>query len=441
MPMKGRAARHEILSFWNGPNEEGGCMVLEDLRASPLAFKVLVASALIENIAFGLIIPYLTIYMVADLGIEETLAGVVLAGYTLSGIPGVMVGGVLADRIGRRVVLLSSLSLMSVTMMMYFFASNFVTLFLTVLADSFVGSLYMPAANAMIADVIGPEGRPRAYSTLRIAWNVGMFIGPAMGVFIVAAFSIRELFLLGAAVLACAFVLNLMLIPETRPKSAEKNEASFGGMLKVAKNRVFLSITVMTAIMWLFMSQWMSVLQLYATVDLGLAETVPGLLFAVNAVMVVTLQLWVTSKMELRRRSMVLMAGQLIGAFGFSLIFFASDLYTLLACIVIITVGELVYMSIVSALIADFAPEAERGVYMGFAGFIQSLGIGFGFFFGMWLMDVMADHEFIWLMFGALGAVTSVGYIGLSRLIGPDKDRPMRRGEPVPLKPLPLEKS
>jgi len=415
--------------------------VLEDLRASPLAFKVLVTSALIENVAFGLIIPYLTIYMVEDLNIEETLAGVILAGYTLSGIPGMMVGGVLADRVGRRIVLLSSLSLMSLTMMMYFFAYDFATLFVIVLADSFVGSLYMPAANAMIADVIRPEGRPRAYSTLRISWNVGMFIGPAIGVFIVAAFSIKELFLFGAAVLACAFVLNLSLIPETRPASAAESDATFRGMIRVSGDRAFLSIAVMTGVMWLFMSQWMSVLQLYATVDLDLADTVPGLLFAVNAVMVVSLQLWVTSKMEMRRRSMVLMAGQLIGAFGFSMIFFASDLLTLLACIVVITVGELVYMSIVSALIADLAPEAERGVYMGFAGFVQSLAMGIGFFFGMWLMDVMVHHEYVWLIFGALGGVTSLGYVALARLIGPDKDLPTRHVEPIPLKPIPLEKS
>jgi len=284
----------------------------------------------------------------------------------------------------------------------------------------------MPAANAMIADVISPEGRPRAYSTLRISWNVGMFVGPAIGVFIVASFSIRELFLFGAAILAGAFALNLVLIPETRPAAAGEVKATFGAMFAVARNRVFLYISIMTGIMWLFMSQWMSVLQLYATVDLGLPQTVPGVLFSVNAVMVVTMQLWVTSKMELRRRSMVLMSGHLLGALGFAMIFFASDLPTLLACIVVITVGELIYMSIVSALIADHAPEAQRGVYMGFAGFVQSLAMGFGFFFGMWLMDVMVERQFIWLIFGLLGSVTSLGYLGLARAMGPERDRPIR---------------
>ena len=73
-----------------------GQMVFETLRAYPRAFKVLVASALIENMAFGLIIPYLTIYMTADIKISDAAAGVVLMGYTLSGIPAAIFGGMLA---------------------------------------------------------------------------------------------------------------------------------------------------------------------------------------------------------------------------------------------------------------------------------------------------------------------------------------------------------
>lgn len=415
-------------------------MAFETLKASPRAFKVLVASALIENVAFGLIIPYLTLYMVIDLEISKPLAGLALAGYTLSGIPGTILGGMLTDKIGRRPVLLASLGLMSITLLMYFFAVNFVTMFIIVLADSFVGSLYMPAANAMIADVIQPSGRPKAYSTIRISWNVGMFIGPAIGVFVVAAFSIRELFIFGAAILAGAFVMNLVYIPETKPESAVDQEVTLMKVLRVGNNRPFLMLCSMTALMWFSISQWMAVLQIYATSDLGLSSSVPGLLFAVNAVMVVTLQLWVTSKMVMLRRSLVLMVGQLIVAGGFSLIFFANDLPSLVACIVIITIGELFYMSIVSAIIADMSPEAERGLYMGFSGFIQSLGMGLGLFVGMWLLDVLPETRIIWLIFGAIGGFASLGYLVLSRMLGPERDHPSKRPEIVPVKPMTLEK-
>lgn len=415
-------------------------MALEWLKASPLAFKVLIVSAAIENIAFGLILPLLSIYTVEELGIQETLGGVVLAAYTITGVPAVIIGGMLADKIGRRIVLLTSLSLMSITLMSYMFATGFLTLIIIVLADSFVGSLYMPAANAMIADVIPQADRPRAYSTLRVSWNTGMFIGPAIGAVLLATYSIRELFLFGAIILACAFVLNLVFIPETRPASVESQEITFRNVMAVGKNQAFLLIVSMTGVLWFFMTQWVSVLPLYVTNDLKLDVGVPSLLFSINALMVVALQLWVTSHMVRFRRSLVLIVGQLIISAGFSLIFFGNDLYSLIACIVLITVGEIIYMSIISAIIADLSPEAERGVYMGFAGFIQSLGMGVGLFFGMWLLDVFPQDKYLWPIFGAIGAFTSVGYLFFARIIGPEKDHPSKYSVPIPIKNIPIEK-
>lgn len=413
--------------------------MFEELRAYPRAFKVLFASALIENTAFGLIIPFLTLYMKNDIKIDEVLIGVVLMGYTLSGIPAMIVGGVLADKIGRRTVLLSSLGLMSLTILMYFFAFDFYSLFAIALVDSFVGTMYMPAANAMIADVIPSGQRPKAFSTLRIGWNVGIVFGPVVGAIIVAASSIKVLFVFGAAILFSAFIMNLVFIPETKPKDTGE-EITFKKVLAVASDRPFFLLCALTCVFWFFFSQWMSVLPLYSTEELGIQQYEFGLLFAVSAIMVVFLQIPVTSKTELRRRSAVLLLGQFVGSLGFGLIFLAWDFISLLACIVVITIGELVYMSIVSALIADLSPEARRGIYMGFSGFVQTLGSGVGFFFGMWLFDTMAAKQYIWLVFSSIGLITLVGYLPLAKMIGPERDGPCKHSQHIPLAALPLEK-
>lgn len=403
-------------------------MVLDDLRKAPRAFKVLVASALIENMAFGLIIPFLAIYMRDDIQIAIPLIGVVLMGYTLAGMPAMVFGGMLADKIGRKTVLLSSLGLMSLTILLYFFAYDFVTLFAIACADAFVGTMYMPAANAMIADVIPSGGRPRAYSTLRIAWNIGIIFGPVAGAVLVAAMGIKVLFLFGSAILAGAFFVNLFFIPETKP-AITGEEITFRKVMAVSRDRPFLVVSLLSGVFWFFFSQWISVLPLYATSELGVKEYAFGLLFAVSALMTVVFQLWVTSEMVKRTRSAVLMSGQLVASLGFGLIFFATEFYSLLACIVVITVGEIVYMSIISAVIADLAPEAKRGLYMGFSGFMQSLGSGIGFYFGLALLDWIDAKEMIWPVFGIIGAYSSLGYYFFGKMIGPDKDRPTLRDE------------
>jgi MFS family permease len=399
--------------------------MFSELLAYPRAFKVLFVSALIENTAFGLLLPYLAIYMVTEVKVSEVLTGVVLMGYTLSGIPSMIFGGMLADKIGRRTVLLTSLGLMSFTVMMYFFAFDFWSLFAIALVDSFVGTMYMPAANAMIADVIPPAGRPRAYSILRIGWNVGIIFGPFMGFIIVASTSISVLFLFGAGILFSAFIMNLFFIPETKPKETGE-EITFRKVIAVASNRPFLLLCSLSGMFWFFFSQWMSVLPIYATNPemLNISKSLFGVLFAVSAIMVVFFQVPLTARLERRRRSSVLMTGQLIAAAGFGLVFFAWDFYSLVACIIVITTGELFYMSVISTIIADFAPEDRRGIFMGFSGMVQTIGNGVGFFFGMWLLDFLPNSEtrMIWLVFMAIGLAASVGYVPYRRIAGPKID-------------------
>ncbi len=81
-------------------------------------------------------------------------------------------------------------------------------------------------------------------------------------------------------------------------------------------------------------------------------------------------------------------------------------------------------MSVISTIIADFAPEARRGIYMGFSGMVQTIGSGVGFFFGMWLLDYLPSSEtrMIWLVFMAIGLVASVGYLPYRRIAGPKID-------------------
>jgi MFS family permease len=295
--------------------------------------------------------------------------------------------------------------------------------------------MYMPAANAMIADIIPSGERPRAFSVSRIAWNVGIVAGPVMGAVIVAAASIKVLFVFGSAILAGAFFMNLTFIRETKPADAEDEGITFRRVLRVAEDHPFFLLSALSGVFWFFFSQWMSVLPVYAYSELHIEEYAFGFLFSATALMTVLFQLWVTSKTVKFKRSAVLMAGQLISSAGFAVIFFSWDFYSLLGCVIVITGGELVYMSVVSAIIADLAPEDRRGTYMGFSGFVQTLGSGVGFFFGMWLLSSLDDKAWVWPVFGAIGAITSIGYIYFARIVGPQHNLPSKKQERVDQEP------
>jgi hypothetical protein len=61
---------------------------------------------------------------------------------------------------------------------------------------------------------------------------------------------------------------------------------------------------------------------------------------------------------------------------------------------------------------------------MGFSGFVQTFGSGIGFLFGMSLLAALSDKALVWLVFGGIGLASSVGYITLKRMLGPEHDSP-----------------
>ena len=98
----------------------------------------------------------------------------------------------------------------------------------------------------------------------------------------------------------------------------------------------------------------------------------------------------------------------------------------LITIVAFMTIGEMIYMSIVGAVTADMAPDSERGIYMGFTGFIQNIFMGIGFVFGMWLLDVIPEREFVWPIYGLIGILTLPGYILLAKIVKPEINDPHR---------------
>jgi MFS family permease len=89
-------------------------------------------------------------------------------------------------------------------------------------------------------------------------------------------------------------------------------------------------------------------------------------------------------------------------------------------------------MSILSAIIADMSPEDKRGIYMGFSGFVQTLGMGAGMMVGMWLLGALGTQSaYLWVFFGILGFSTSFAYLLFGRMVGPEKDHPSKFGVPA----------
>jgi len=153
-------------------------------------FWILVLIQLIVAIGFGAAMPFVSLYMHTRLGVPMTLVGTILLASALVASGGRIVGGEIADRLGRRPVVLVGMvarvavfALMAVAIYLRWSVWAVATIFLMI---RMVGAVVRPGLMAMVSDVVSPENRVEAFALFRIGTNAGWAIGPAVGGFMIS---------------------------------------------------------------------------------------------------------------------------------------------------------------------------------------------------------------------------------------------------------------
>lgn len=163
----------------------------------------------------------------ADWGIDRAALGVVLAMELVGMAIGSIIIGNLADRIGRRPVILGCLVIMAAGM----FAAAFAHDMNTLLAFRFgtglgIGGM-LAATNAMVAEFSNLKNRSLCVTIMAAGYPMGAIVGGSIASLLLTEFHWRAIFIFGGAVTALSIPLVLALLPESvyflearRPKKA-----------------------------------------------------------------------------------------------------------------------------------------------------------------------------------------------------------------------------
>jgi MFS family permease len=323
-----------------------------------------------------------------------------------------IIGGVWADKFGRKRTMVVSIVGEAALLCMYPIAGEFWGFLAIALAEGAIGSLYQPAAGAMMADMVPPDKRPEAYSLLRIGFNSGTAIGPLIGGALMFMMDFRSMFIIAGI---CVGIAGIVIILWTRETLDIKpgEEFQYRDIKTAARDRVFLGFCILLAITFFGYAQTISSLPNYATADLGIMPAIYSIVFAVNGGMVVLLQIPVTWIAVKARRTTVLALGQVFMAVGLGMVFFVSDLLGVILAIVVFTIGELIHSAVFSTVVADMAPERLRGTYMGVSGLAFGVGDALGMFTGMTLLGILAVRGYTWIVIMGVGIPVAVGYFVL----------------------------
>ncbi|MEM5775808.1 MAG: MFS transporter, partial [Anaerolineaceae bacterium] len=217
---------------------------LQTLRgAYPGQFWLIFWGNLISTIGTSMIWPFMTIYASEKLELPLTAVAGLLTINSVMGLIASFVAGTLADRVGRRIVMIVGMILHGIIFFAFIFANSLLSFIVLMAVSGFVSPIYRVGVDAMVADLIPSEKRVDAYALLRMGNNAGVALGPTIGGFLA---TISYSIIYGCASVGLIFygVLTILFSKETLPARSELAPAGqTAGYSKVLKDRLFVFFT------------------------------------------------------------------------------------------------------------------------------------------------------------------------------------------------------
>src|SRR5512140_2208304 len=374
------------------------------LSGLPRALWVLAGATLVKR-SGTMFLPFLILYLTKDMGVSPSAAGAVFAIFGFGALVAGPFAGRLADRFGPVRMMRFSLVTSGALLLAVPLARSLPSIAGLTLLLALTGEAFRPASLAVISHLAAPDQRKAAFALQRLAVNLGMSIGPALGGFL-AAVSWPALFLVdGATSLLAAATLVLLFpkdvsFPAARPASDEPHRRE--GFRDPVLAYFLLALLPVAVVFF----QHESSMAVYLVRDLGFAVWTFGLLHTVNTLMIVFLEVPLNLAMARWPHRATLALGSVLVGTGFGALAFARSLPAVVLTIVVWTVGEMVLLPAMSSWVADAAPPESRGAYMGLYTMAFNLALVVGSPFGTALLEHGGGRA-LWLTMLALGLLSA----------------------------------
>ena len=348
----------------------------------PRPFWYLVAGTFVNRIGF-VVEPFLALYLSGPRRLTPATVGVVLACFGAGSFVSQIVGGYLADRVGRRATLVIGMAGTAASFVILASVRNLVLIAVAAALSGLLIDVYRPALSAAVADLVPAHARARAYALIYWAVNLGVAVAGILGG-LLADRSYWLLFLADAATCLGFAAIIARAVPETRPASPSGDS---GGYRDVLRDGVAMGLFVSILLSSVVYMQQLVTLPLAVRAS-GLSAGAYGLIYAMNPVAVIVAQPLVLRLIDRLRVVPTVAASSLILGVGFGLTAFARSVPAFAVTVVVWTIGEIGFNAVVPALIASIAPAHLRGRYNGLVGMAFGASSLLGPLAGTWLFGV-----------------------------------------------------
>lgn len=374
----------------------------------PRQFWIVLGASFIDSLGGAMVFPFFTLYMTDRYTVGMTEVGLLFSIFSISGVIGSTIGGALADRFGRKGMVLFGLVMSALISILMGVANSLTFFVIVILPVGFLADAGGPARQAMLADILPEEKRADGFGLVRVMHNLTVVIGPVIGG-ILASHSYILIFVADAVVSVITALIVFFAIPETMPEHAEDAPKpsileTFRGYKSVMRDKSFLLLMLAQFFIALVYMNINTTLGVYMRDTHHMPKEWFGALLSLNATIVVLLQFWVTRRSSRFPPALVMAAGTMIYVVGFISFGLIASYPLFIVTMAALTVGEMLNAPTSQALASQLSPEDMRGRYMAFFSYAWMGSSIFGPPLAGLILD-NADQRLLWIVLGLLATI------------------------------------
>ena len=347
------------------------------IPALPRPAWLVLGGGFASAVGSGLTLPCLFIYAHQVRHLSYGMAGLVVATVALASLAGNPLAGLAADRWTPRRALMAGLVIAAAGSVALAVAGTAAALFGAAALTGLGVSVLWPAEDALLASLAGPAQLSAVFSVRHATMNAGFGLG-ALGAAVVVSTAHPGTFTVVYLADAATFLAYLPVLARLRaaapPRPAtERPAASRGGFREVLKDRAFVRVWALTALLvTISFGQSQASFTGYATRPGGISVHGLSLAFTANTVTVVGAQLFVLRWLAGRRRTTGAAMAAAAWAVSWAVVLIGGHLgrgaaaeITFAGAMAVFALGETLLSPTLPAIINDLAPPEAAGRYNG----------------------------------------------------------------------------
>ena len=390
-----------------------------DYRSLPGPIWALAAARMV-NAAGSFVYPFLTLLLTDRLGFDEETAGRTIMIATTMFVPGSLLGGWLADRVGRKRLMIGAQIMGALSLGTIGFMPMTVNIIWFILIQQFFFGLMMPATSAATYDLTTPENRKTAFSLLYLAMNLGFALGMLLAGYLYESHA-RWLFLGDAGTTLLSLIFIVTLVPETLGLKDRKPETILEQPEHGSAFRLLLGRPILLAFVTLMAVPWFIYGQHFFTLPMFTKELFPetgavlyGKMMSLNAVIVVLLTVPIIRLTHRFRPIINVAMNSVLYAVGFGMLAVFHSKAAFFLSVLIWTSGEILGATNIEVYTANHTPSSHRGRFTSILPLIMGSGRALSpWLTGMFLMTRPTYHAWYLSLFLGLAAASGFMFLGL----------------------------